>query len=843
MTDAMQQGRNRELVLPPGTYAFVLDSTKGKVSAYVGPFKNSLSDTDQLVVWDAAGKRYTPVNTIEDAKQVFTLAGEGQYIVLTNPAADDGHPHTATANDAVELEAGKRVIVPGPATFPLWPGQTAQTIDGHHLRHNQYVLVRVYDEDEARDNWESAIMAPQVSGTDDSTVVDDSERIDSSELTMGQLFIVPGTQVSFYMPSTGLEVVREEGGETGVSIGSGKYVRDAATLETLEYVVLLDENGQKRYLRGPAVVFPRPTESFRRNKQGGRNFQAIELDERSGLYVKVIEEYTENSTVHPVGEELFITGKEQSIYFPRPEHSIITYGEQRKHHAIAIPAGEGRYVLDRKTGQVNLERGPAMFLPDPRYQVVVRRILDPHDVSLMYPGNSEALQVNRRYQQEAEEQEAVMAMASATALPDAGTMRSIRGLSASSNYAASTLAGALPDVQNFGGDAMSRSTTYRGARTITLDTKYEGAVALNIWPGYAVLVTNKTGDRRVEMGPRTVLLEYDETIMALALSTGRPKNDENLLRTGYLRVLNNVVSDRILVETRDLVRVAIGVSYRVNFIGDELEWFSLENYVQALTDHCRSRLRNAAKQFDIRSFYLDTINIVRDTLLKTATEDDERPGLTFTENGMHVYDVEVLSVDIQDQNVAALLTDAQGKALAGAIQLSVAEDSAVREARLQELQRESLLEHQVTWVADYKVSVERMEANAELQRTEQTLALGTLEERAKVVSRELEIEWDRFALTIDQLTASNVTDMERLVAETSEFVRRLNAVTPDLIKAIEIFGDQTLTEKIVTAIGPAAMAAGTTTSDILLKIFKGTPLEAAAATLAMRPLSNSALTS
>jgi len=37
------------------------------------------------------------------------------------------------------------------------------------------------------------------------------------------------------------------------------------------------------------------------------------------------------------------------------------------------------------------------------------------------------------------------------------------------------------------------------------------------------------------------------------------------------------------------------------------------------------------------------------------------------EETMHVYDVEVLSVDIQDQNVAARPNDAQGKALAGAI--------------------------------------------------------------------------------------------------------------------------------------------------------------------------------
>lgn len=88
MTDTMGQSRNRELVLPPNTYAFVLDSTKGKVSAYVGPYKNSLSETDQLVIWNQENKRFTPVGSTEQAIQTFVVAQEGEYIVLTNPAPE-----------------------------------------------------------------------------------------------------------------------------------------------------------------------------------------------------------------------------------------------------------------------------------------------------------------------------------------------------------------------------------------------------------------------------------------------------------------------------------------------------------------------------------------------------------------------------------------------------------------------------------------------------------------------------------------------------------------------------------------------------------------------------------
>ena len=337
------------------------------------------------------------------------------------------------------------------------------------------------------------------------------------------------------MPSTGLEVVREEGGDTGVSIGTGKYVRDAVTLETLEYCVLLDENGEKRYVRGPDVVFTNPTEAFLRieKHKGKRLFKAIELNEQSGIYIKVIAPYSENGTHYAEGEELYITGKEQAFYFPRAEHSIIQYGESRRHFSIAIPAGEGRYVLNRVTGEVKLVRGPAMFLPDPRKEVVVRRILDPHDVALMYPGNAEALAINMRYQNESLAQQDDFT-------EDAQTHSVLRSAGALSNYAN---ASALPDTEavaawadspliggsasrlshagttaEFGGDALRRKQGYSAPRTITLDTSYERARwASRSGLGYAVLFTNKTGERRAEVGPKTVLLDYDETIMALEL--------------------------------------------------------------------------------------------------------------------------------------------------------------------------------------------------------------------------------------------------------------------------------------------------------------------------------------
>ncbi len=318
---------------------------------------------------------------------------------MLNPASGDqknAHPPIGNSTEAVPLKTGHKVNLPGPITFPLWPGQTATAIGGHHLRHNQYLIVRVYNENEARENWSSAVVksrvvqdANSIEQHTDITVTATTPALSATQsntpiLTMGQLMLVKGTDVSFYIPPTGIEVVPEK----------ENFVREAVTLERLEYCILLGEDGNKNFQRGPAVVFPQPTERFI-EAEGNRKFRAIELNEITGLHIKVIANYEdENGNEDWVGEELFITGVEQAIYFPRQEHSIVMYDGKQKHHAIAIPAGEGRYVLDRQKGSIDLVYGPTMFLPDPRTQVVVRRVLDKATVELLYPDNKEALEQN-----------------------------------------------------------------------------------------------------------------------------------------------------------------------------------------------------------------------------------------------------------------------------------------------------------------------------------------------------------------------------------------------------------------------------------------------------------------
>ena len=68
---------------------------------------------------------------------------------------------------------------------------------------------------------------------------------------------------------------------------------------------------------------------------------------------------------------------------------IIKYGTESIHYSTEVPSGEGRYILDKIGGDVKTSKGPQMLLPDPRKEVIVKRVLNDLTVRLWFPGNTE----------------------------------------------------------------------------------------------------------------------------------------------------------------------------------------------------------------------------------------------------------------------------------------------------------------------------------------------------------------------------------------------------------------------------------------------------------------------
>ena len=832
-----------QLVLAQNQYAFVQDATKGSVQVYVGPFALALSSNDKPVTYDSTKDEFVSQSDLRLAIKQFSLVPEGHYIVLENPAFDNQNVLSAPKvgkSDTPNLQLGRKINIAGPTTFPLWPGQFAKAISGHHLRSNQYLVVRVY-------NGEQATKAASTVGVKEG----------SAPLVNGQLFVIKGTEVPFFIPATGFEVLAE----------NGNYVREALTLERLEYCILLAESGEKRFERGPKVVFPEATEQFM-IKGGSKKFKAIELNDQMGLYIKVIADYevtegveapegtpeggefTYNGTKYRfegdkvfaiAGEELFITGKDQRIYYPRAEHGLITYKDPKqggfdreRYYGIAIPKGEGRYLLVKDIGDVKTENGPQIFLPDPRNEVIVRRVLDTKTVALWYPGNQEAIDYNLNLRELLGESDDNYVADALVRSSNVGTDRGFnRNLKGSKALVGASAMSAAPE--SFEGDKLARGTQFTAPPSITLNTKFDGVPTISPFVGYAVQVVDKTGNRKVVVGPATILLNYDESLAVLELSTGKPKTTDNLLRAVYLRVDNNIVSDVVRAETKDLVNVDIKLSYRVNFLRQHKDvWFSVENYVKYLCDHMRSRLKGAVKKLGVKEFIENSTAIVRDTVLGVKVEGQVR-SFTFEQNGMDVYDVEVLGATISDDKIAGLLRNAQQTAVTTAINLSV------EEAALEAKRRSNVIQTEVADL-DHSLAKKRLDLAAELEQAEAEQTMSRLTEE--------------IALTVTKTTA-RVNEQSQLdsIAEASLarrkgeedytisleqqrvqfFADRMEAIAPDLIAAMNTLGQNEFATKLATAIAPLALHEQAGLGTTLEKVFAGTPFASILTNLQSKP--------
>lgn len=596
--------RERDILVAANEYAYVQDLTKGDIVLYVGPTKISLSNTERIV--ELRGDRFVPVRA-DDASfgvSAFVTASSAQYIVLENPAKEGQQKPIRGSNAASELLIGRKVVVPGPATFPLLPGQRARVIDGHPLREDEYVVVRYYD------------------------------HVEGDPHPIGSEVVVRGSDVSFYIPRTGLEVL---------PTAKGTYVRKAWR-------------------------FPKP----------------------GGLHVRVTKPITvpEGDALpaghYAAGTDVFLEDGD-GYFFPSENVEVIA-----EVHPIPIAEKEGIYVRDKATGRITTVTGPTNHLPDPTREEIVPRQLP-------------------------------------------------------------------------------------------------GPVAVYVPPSYAVLVLGKT-KREVVVGPQTRILDYDEELEVLSLSTGRPKTDEHPLATTMLQIDGNKVSDIVRVKTADHVELDITLSYRVSFPAreDRERWFKVKDYVGLLCDHLGSVLRGVARSHPIDAFTANATELLRTAILG----EKPRPGKVFEENGMSVYDVEVLDVNILDPEVKKLLANAQRAAI-------VAEVT----RREHERRREVNLAEAATFAVTADLERARTLAGLELRRLEHEATTAALEREAAIERQALE-------------------------ARVAAFERQMSAIAPELVATLRALGHEQLTAELSKNVAPLAILGGTSVTEIVAKILGALPVGA-----------------
>jgi major vault protein len=836
--------QNRDTTLPPDTYMYMQNIGKGGIiTVFRGPFVVTQSGQDVPVKYDPKELKFLKAESLESAVQQNPRAKEGDYVVLENPTEGNKSP-TESQQQAAQLKKGRKIIIPGPWSESLWPGQTAVVIEGHRLRSNQFLVATVYNAEEAEKNWDHTVAVTQTdTGVDDSALTPEQKaekekaKAANSQVAVSQKkglpkpdsfavgtrIVIKGSDVSFYIPCTGVEVLKDK---------DSKFVREAVTLEQLEYCCLVDENGKKEYPRGPKVVFPKPTQVFEEDKKGRRKFRPVELNTINGIHLKVTANFEDEdieksvgaegkrpSRKYQEGEELFVTGKTLSIYYPREELAVIEYGQgNKKHFSTAVPKGEGRYIIDREKGNIGLIKGPMMLLPDPRNQILVRRILSQDECELWYPGNEAAKQYNA-------ELSAIMADSPSgrSGVVSEGDVRKRQLQSNPSNFGGRRGLEAAPVGASFdssddyepeelgetGGatPTVTRGRAHTTPRQLTLNTKFDGVPRVEVWPSYAVLILGSEGTRRVVQGPEVVLLEYDEKLGFMKLSTGKPKSTDKYFRTSYLCIHNNQVGDIIGFESKDHVKGTIKISLRVNFEGeteqDRLRWFSVDNYVKFLTDHVRSIIAGMAKKKTIAEIKANYVDIVRDAILGTkpvASEQSEplraaRPGLFFESNGMRVVEVEVLEINLSDANIAKMLDTAQITIVKTNIEIDAATKELEATKTKEEIERQKASALDATLKYKRQLEKENIEEQVELLLKQLEVDLTKISNEKSKTEKSEEIADLKSASQLKRVKAEtdhkNQVDTsllalkkDELDASTTAAVNRFNAAKDGLYEVL-----------------------------------------------------------
>ena len=324
------------------------------------------------------------------------------------------------------------------------------------------------------------------------------------------------------------------------------------------------------------------------------------------------------------------------------------------------------------------------------------------------------------------------------------------------------------------------------------------------------------------------MLDYDETLDVLEFSTGKPKTDHNLMKTVYLQTKNNVVSDLITVETKDLVNVDVRISYKVNFEGDSSKWFNVSDYIKLLSQHMRSLIRNAVKKENVENFYETATDIIRDIILGKATDKkSERKGRSFDENGMRIYDVEVLNLEIGDSKIASMIVNNQHQIIEQnlrSLQMRKNLEFVKKEAVLK---REEIDENLKTFTKEQESATVQFESRKNQEESELAADVAKQDQLDEITTRK------NVRLEKKQMVDVKISK-EQSAVRIGEVKAQMASITPGLIEALVATNGVELTK--ILAENLTAQRDGSGLSNIfsgsvkggldgILEAVKGTPLE------------------
>ncbi len=881
---------NRQKIpVPRRSFLWSLNQTSGEILTHVGPTEFTPSANDRIVRANNRGG----FEQAQMEARPFVLARDGEYVIITNPVTDipDGKHLNGNwvpgGNKEKSLRLGTTMVIPGPCAFPMWPGQTAEVRQAHKLSANHYLIVEVVSEvDETARYYDLVRRSAELS----SVVIDitDAARDDSDDepeategsgkrsLRIGRRIVIQGRHTEVFIPPSGIEVVpnieeSDRSSDSGDGISSlpaaateelakllnqvsgglttrqfsvlknelrhrqdlttgqravmltalddawgeraadrrrksdrrqhqsaiDPYARKAVILGPKHFCILFDADGNPRIVKGPARVFPGPADTFMYRGSRRRVYQAYELGETQALWLRIISPVTREAlaTRLPKGTDLkkeaYEVGDEMlirglpSVFFPFIEAEILNPNTRDPH----VGNDHENVIIDA----VGIDQKSGVYVRD-RGTGMVKMIRG--ETSYLVDPRSEE-HVHRRVPSE------------------------------KWNL---WIAHAEPHKQQ------SRDVVTPWALSITIPNNE------------AVLITSRHG-RRVAIGPRTELLEYEEQLTALRLSKGHVKDGSQTVTTCFLRIHGGRFCDTVELESSDFVKIRVRLGLSGHFGGEPERWFNVEDPVKLLADTVRARLGEAARAEPAIKLLTELPKIVRAALF------GENETWTFSENGMVVEAADVLQVTITDKSLSETFASVQREAVALQLkdrQLSRRlESTRLRDSIDQEehtIQRESqrrmsetaLLEARESHRVELAKLLDTAERDDKLQeRKHQRGELETKfhlrqqaagsEARAKnrLVDAEAEAKANEQLNGVRQSHARAMAEIERKTAEAmaSADATRLKAIERELVGALHAAADSEVMKAAAENMNLVALLGGKSPAELLSQLLKGTPLE------------------
>jgi hypothetical protein len=582
-----------------------------------------------------------------------------------------------------------------------------------------------------------------------------------------------------------------------------RLIRRAVVLGEKEYCVIIDADGKREIKVGPARVFPGPYDQFMVKGSRHRIYDAYELLPQRALWLRIIApiKRTDLAAKLPRGVEL----EKKDEYLPGDELLLTNVS------TFFFPFNEIE-VLSPETGQAVVGNDHStVFIEkigiDQKSGIYVRD-LDTGEVRLVRGKQSYLVDPRKEVQ-------------------------ITRNVS--------------PDDWNLW---IAASEPHKGTNE-QVTTPW--AISIVVPHNTAVLATSADGQRVIQ-GPCVTLLGYEETLTPILLSTGTPKQDDEPLRTCFLRTNGNRVSDIIVVETADFVKISIRVSYSVTFLVEHKDrWFNHVNYIQVMCEHLRSLIRSRCRSLSLSALWPQVPNLVRDTILgEKPSPAAVRPGRVFAENGSTITEVEVLSSTIEDKEIAALMQrvqtqsvtlqigDRQAQEMLSSAKLRADVEKQNQVLKLEARERDARLEEVARKLA-HDAALATVHETEQVARDRQTLsdqreaatekAAAERQSAAKAVELDLlgkdaaaRASAHRLVQDAEIETQKHVRELEILLiqAQSAATVAERNAVQRGLVEAMTALGDKILLAEVAENMNLVSLFKGKDVGTILAEVLGGT---------------------